>query len=120
MKKYTLPLCLSLFVLVGASSDTVGYSTEYTADALVRTGEAHIYGIVIATDGTNAVTLDIHDGTTVAGSTIMPTTVIPTSATQRSGSIGFDPPVMCNDGIYVNITTAGTLSYTVYYNASSD
>lgn len=99
--------------------ETPGYvlkSAEKTADALIYTGACYFHGILVATDGTNAVTLDIYDNTAGSGTVITPTIVIPTSASMRSASIGFNPPVWCKTGIYVDITlAAGSCSYVVYY-----
>ena len=89
------------------------YSALKTADALIRTGWAEFFGITITTDGTNVVTVDIHDGTTTSGAKICPTLTFP--ATPVTQSFGIAPGVECSNGIYVNITTAGTCSYTIYY-----
>ena len=93
------------------------YSELKTADALIRTGWCEFFGITISTDGSNAVTVDLHDGTTVAGDKICPTLYFP--ATPQTQSFGIAPGVECEHGLYVNITVAGagTCSYTIYYYA---
>lgn len=88
-------------------------SGEKTADALIKSGPGNFDGIVVVTDGTNAVTLDIYDNTAASGKKLIPTTVITTSAADRVRSIGFTNPVKFNTGIYVDITCAGTVKYIV-------
>jgi hypothetical protein len=91
------------------------YSALKTDDALIRTGWLEFFGITISTDGANAVTVDLHDGTSVAGAKICPTLNFP--ATPITQSFGIAPGVECTTGLYVNITVAGggTCSYTIYY-----
>lgn len=100
-----------------ALTNRVLYSAVKTADALIATGWAEMHGLVISTDGLNSVTMDIHNGTTSAGAKIAPTITFP--ATPVTQAISFNPPVSCSNGIYINITTGGTLSYTVYYYRAS-
>ena len=90
-------------------------SAEKSADASIYDGPCLFYGLVIATDGTNDVTIDVYDNTAASGTKLLPTIVIPTSADIRYETIWFGKPVWCKTGIYVDITTAGTVAYMAYY-----
>jgi len=92
-------------------------STVKTASALIFTGDSIFAGILIATDGTNAVTLDVYDGVDNTGTKVIPQLVIPSSATNRAFSLSIDPGVHMMTGIYVVISVAGSgsASYTVYF-----
>jgi len=94
-------------------TNRVLYSAVKTADALIATGWTEMHGVVISTDGANVVTMDIYNGTSAAGAKIAPPITFP--ATPVTQAVSFNPPVSCSTGIYIDITTAGTLSYTVYY-----
>jgi hypothetical protein len=120
MKKRILSVLLAVMLVTGAAlasgpSSIVIQSTEQSADATVYTGGGWFYGIILTTDGTNSVTVDIYDNTAASGTKLIPTTVIPSSAAERSASIGFGSPVNFSNGIYVDITTSGTAGYMVYY-----
>jgi hypothetical protein len=97
----------------GASGDWVYGSGQKTADALIATGPGNFDGIVVVTDGTNPVTVTIYDSTAASGKQLIPTSVITTSAVDRIRAIGYTTPVRFNTGLYVDITCAGTVKYTV-------
>jgi hypothetical protein len=111
---------LLIILLVGIASvlgaqSRVLYSTARTDDALITTGAAEFHGITVTGDGTNSITVDIHNGLTTSGEKIAPTLFFPQSGTNKTQTYSVNPPVYCGTGIYVNITTSGTISYTVYY-----
>ena len=113
-------LIFALFILAGSLSWAytpafMGYSAIKTADALIYTGESWLYGIVVATDATNSVTVEIYDNTSATGTQVHPDWIVPTSASNRMSVLSFDPPLNMDTGIYVDVTTSGTVSYTVYY-----
>lgn len=114
-----LVLCL-LMIAATVSAQEATYlraSGVQTASALIHTGDALFAGIVVATDGTNAVTLDVYDGTTTGGTKVIPQTVIPSSATNRSWALSIDPGLLVRSGIYIVVSVAGggSCAYTVYY-----
>ncbi len=114
-----LCVCMVVCGLVNVAWGVDGVNVPasvYSADQLVRTGRANLYGILVATDGTNAVTIDVYDSLSGSGTKVIPTIVIPTSATMRGTAINFENPVQIRTGIYVDVTTSGTVGYTVYYN----
>ena len=117
-----LKLIFLIIVIAASCSQSQAFdgvcqgSAEKSADASIFDGAGYILGIMMATDGTNDVTVDIHDNATSAtGKNLIPTTVMTTSASNRSTAIAFDPPIAYYNGIYVNITTSGTCSYTVSF-----
>jgi len=125
MKKAILIFCLLALLVpanVLARSNIMEFpctsSTEQTGSALLLTGTGVFYGILVMTDGTNAVTVDIYDNTSAAGTAkFIPTWVVPTSATDRAKSAWIAPGHSITTGIYVNITCSGTVKYKVYYEA---
>lgn len=114
-------LALIVFAFLILSSNTLAleqytrYSSLQTGDALVATGYVFFDGITVTGDGTNEITADIHDGTSVSGNKIVPTITFPQSASNKTQAYGVSPGVRCTTGIYVNVTTTGTVSYTVYW-----
>jgi hypothetical protein len=109
-------LIITAFILPdGWAAGRVLYSAAKSADALITTGAAYFNGIAITGDGTNVITADIHNGLTTAGEKIAPTLHCIQSAAVKTCAFEIDPPVYSGTGIYVNITTSGTIEYTVYY-----
>jgi hypothetical protein len=92
-------------------------SGSKAASALIDTGDGMFCGIIVATDATNAVTLDVYDGVAAAGVKLIPTTVIPSSATDRVRMIPIPGgAVRYYDGLYVNASVgAGAFSYVAYF-----
>lgn len=91
-------------------------TAEKDADALIATGYGYFRGIMIITDGTNAVTVSIYDNTAASGRELIPTWTVTTSATDRAQAISFaKEELYYYVGIYVDITTSGTATYMIYY-----
>jgi len=87
-----------------------------TESALVVTGGGFLRGLVVHTDGTNAVTLDVYDNTSAAVPKLISTMTIPTSATNRTTTISFDERVCgFSNGIYLAITCTGTVTVDTYF-----
>ncbi len=93
MKKLFCIIAIILLLAGGAPAVEWGRgSGSQTADALIYTGEGVFYGIMVATDATNAVTVSVYDGTTATGTKLIPTSVVTTSRyrpgadTQASGA----------------------------------
>ncbi len=99
------------------SFDTLKSSGEKTADAAILVGHGVFGGIVVATDGTNAVTVSIYDNaSTASGTELIPTTVFTTGAADRKQYLFPPRPIEVENGIYVDITIGGgSCGYTVYY-----
>jgi hypothetical protein len=101
---------------LSARSDHVTQSTEITSSAAVYTLPGLFHGVVVVTDGSNAVTVSVYDNaSSAAGAELIPTWVVTTSATDRIQSYGIWPPVKFDNGIYLELTCAGTVSAMVYY-----
>ena len=93
-----------------------GQTIGNTVDAAITAGSGFLKGIIVHTDGTNTVTLDVYDNATEAsGIKLFSTLTIPTSATNRATVISFDYEAKYENGIYVNITCAGSVTYDVYF-----
>ena len=117
IKKSLLVLCLLvMFVGYVGAVETMIQSEDYTADAAVRTSSGVFYGMWVITDGANNVTVSVYDNASAAsGTKIFPTTIIPVSDTGAATTISFNPPIKYTKGVYVDITTSGTVTYKVYY-----
>jgi len=102
-------------VRVGTSGRTfnVCYYDHNTASDIVTSEDAVFYGLYMVTDGSNDVTVEIFNGTSDAGDVIVIETVVPGAA--EFFSFSQEPAIYCPDGIYIKLTTAGTVNTTVYY-----
>lgn len=114
MKRILLAVCI---IVLLASSALARSSDEKNGSAQIVTGRGFFTGLLVATDGANAVTVAVYDSNDgAAGKKLMPAMVITTSATDRVQYIGFDAKeVPFFNGVYVSITCAGTVGYVVYY-----
>lgn len=92
-------------------------SGEKTADTAILSSAGYFSGIVVETDGTNTCTVVLYDNTAGSGTKIAPDWIVQTSSTNKYATLGFDPMVAIDNGIYVDITTAGTCTFEVYYRA---
>ena len=114
IKLLAISLALALVVCVPVHAEM---SAGHAADALITTGQGIFTGIFLATDGTNSVTVAIYDGTDNTGSALLSSFVVTSGATDRVRGVGYDKTdnVRYFTGIYVDITTAGTVSYDVTF-----
>jgi hypothetical protein len=114
MKKILIGL-IALAMLF-ASTALAQRSEVLTGDKLVVTGRGVITGLMIITDATNTVTVDVYDNITNAGTKIIPQWPVTTSATNRAVTLTFgDKGEPFQKGLYIDITTSGTVSYVVYW-----
>ena len=111
---------LVLFVLL--SVPVAGFadrSGQKVADAAITTKGGALAGIVVLSGTTAQITVDVYDNASAAsGNKVMPSWVIPASSTSRNQSVGFsvDPPVCpYYNGLYVDVTSTGPVTYEVYY-----
>ena len=97
--KKILALLIALFVLAGSTSwaynpPWILYSAIYTADQeAVYSGDCWFYGLLVATDGSEDVTIEVYDSLTNAGTQVFPDWIATTSSTNRMSVISFDPPL---------------------------
>ena len=80
------------------------------------TGECAFHGIVLKTDGSNNVTLNIYDNTAASGTKLIPTDfVVPGS----DYYFGYSPPkaIKCSNGVYISVSVAGggSCAFQVFY-----
>lgn len=91
-----------------ASSRSSGLQTT---DQLIYTGKNRINAITIIADGTNAATVVVYDNTAASGTVVAKGFV---KATNDMNHIIFENPVVCENGIYADVTGTGA-GYIVYY-----
>lgn len=86
-----------------------------TADTAILAAAGIFYGILVVTDGSNACTISVYDNASAAsGTKLFPTVIVPAGSTSGYGiSMGYG--VLAANGIYTDITTSGTCSFSVYY-----
>lgn len=128
MKKLTLVL-LVIGLLVGSDVSAVNTqwrgrtvdiatSSVQTESKSITTGAGLFYGIVVRTDGTNDVTLNIYDGKSASGTKLTPANVVIDGASYAQGwSFSTTPAITYTGGIYVDVSVAGggSCSYQVFY-----
>lgn len=96
-------------------------SSEHTAGGSVVTSPGYLYGLMMITDGTNAVTYDLYDSshTTAASAAehthLIPVWTVTTSASNRAQTLSFDPPLAYNAGMYASAYSAGSFNVIFYY-----
>ena len=119
MKKKLIIILLAFLLVAPAAYSAEPWSkvsAEKTAAAAITTTDGLFYGIAVITDGTNAVTVSIYDNASAAsGTELIPTWVVTSSSTDRAQAFGISPGAIFYNGIYVDITTGGTVTYKVYY-----
>lgn len=85
-----------------------------TVSAAAVTGPCAFMGIVLQTNGTNDITLNIYDNDEASGNKLIPTDTVIEGNPKRLWSLAYDPGIRCVTGVYVDVD--GTLgSYQVQY-----
>lgn len=85
-----------------------------TADGLIFTGRCIVHGIMVGTDGTNDVTVSLHNSVDNSGDKLHPTFTVDASADGYGGIMGMDADA--STGCYLDLTiSAGTCEVTVYF-----
>ena len=88
---------------------------KITESGIVMAAPGLLLGVLIGMDGTNDPAVTIYDNASAAsGTEVMPSTTFDASA---QGLNGFMPgfAISCINGLYVDITCAGTVEVTVLY-----
>jgi hypothetical protein len=108
---------ISLFVLVivlamvlPAMAGHLVYHAE-TGDAQISATSDLFIGFILTPDGTNDVTIDFYDNTTGSGTKFYPSMTFAGDGGPRA--LILPEPLPTLNGIYINITTAGTVAYTI-------
>ena len=81
------------------------------ASAAIAPGKNRINAITFLGDGTNASTLIVYDNTTNTGKVVAK---LVNKATDQQNHVIFTNPVVCEIGIYADLTGTGG-NYIVYY-----
>ena len=93
-------------------------TVKKTASGVVIAEPCIFGGFLLGTDGVNDPTVTVYDNTSAAsGEELAPTTEYDASVLGLNGAIGFS--VVAKNGIYIEITTAGSCEITVLYHKIS-
>lgn len=115
MKKILIVLCVLLFAVGAWAQDQAArYSGSKAASALIASGEGLFYGVLIATDSTTGITVNVYDNTAASGSKIIPAITVPTASDYRLQAIYPPVPIRYYTGIYVSVSSTDC-TYEVYY-----
>lgn len=89
-------------------------TTPATASAASVSGAASFMGLMIMTNGTSDLTIDVYDNDEASGTRVLPTSTFIPGSPKRLVTISIDPGIRCTTGIYVNVSgTPG--AYQVLY-----
>lgn len=91
-----------------ASSRSSGVLSE---DTLIFTGKQRVNAVTVLTDGTNAATVSLRDGTTTAGVIQITAKCV---AANLINHIIFENPVVFDTGLFADLTGTGATCI-VYY-----
>ena len=86
---------------------------KMTASGIAFTGPCALASMLIGTDGANDPTVTIYDGIDNTGTEKVPTSTYDASALGLNGFMGGRVAYDCVKGIYVEITTGGTVEVIV-------
>lgn len=89
------------------------FTSNKTADSLIFTGTCFFRGFIVQPDGTNDVSLTFYDNTSATGNKIVATMTF--KGTGGPQALQLPVKIQCFNGIYVDVTTAGTVEYTVFF-----
>ena len=129
MKKRTIILAMALLLIIplAALSFTLdewmrASTNNSNTDTQILAKPGYFYGMVVHTDGTNPVEIDVYDASdeSVDGTLILNNWFVTTSSTDRTQSISFLPPVVAELGIQIDVSSLGTVTFDVYFRASDD
>ena len=122
MKRFLIILLVTLFLAPLAFAGGKAGEDSWvqpgdvaTADDLVHNGDCLFHGLIVSTDGTNSVTVDVYDSSSAVGKKIIPSWVVTTAANDRIQSLSLWPPVRCFNGIFVDVLTVGTVEFVPYF-----
>lgn len=93
------------------------FTQPAAASANAVSGRCIFRGISVNPDGTNDITVNVWDSTTVSGATRLLETDVVFAGNEGWQCLDVPHGLPCFNGIYVEITCAGTLSYRVHYDS---
>lgn len=109
---FTVLIVAMFFASKTLAEDIAQSSGVKSADAAICTGSAYLVGVTIKTDGTNFVTLTLHDNATAASGVSRFSAIVPGAS--YSGNFEFGKSIMFYSGIYADVTGTGA-EYSVYF-----
>jgi hypothetical protein len=118
MKKLIAVLAIVLMLFgIAFAADWVKGSGNKTASAAIYSGEGVLEGVIVTTNGSDAVTLNIYDNASAAsGTKLIPPTVITSSTIDRIQAIKIPGgAIRFYNGVYVETSCSSTYNYVVYY-----
>lgn len=83
-----------------------------TTDAAIIAYKNRINAITLITDGTNAASVVVYDNASAASGTVA--AKVTAAGAQNTVHIIFENPVLCENGIYADVTGTGA-AYIVYF-----
>ena len=95
----------------GGGSSDVSFVWTDTSDGTVISGACAVTGIVILTDGTNNATVELENG---SGGTVQSKFTV-VGGDYYGGRNWVHPLYFDSDGLYVDVTTSGTVTVWVEY-----
>lgn len=115
MKKILCIVLLLAMVAVAGAADL--RKVGVTADGVVTSGPGYLKGVIVHTDGSAAVTVDLYDNATAAsGSKLFSSWIVTSGASDRTHTLSFDgQECLFVNGMYVDITTTGSATLDFYY-----
>ncbi len=81
-----------------------------SADTAILAQPGMLHGYSLISNGTDAGTLVIYDNKSAASGTAIAKATLP-ATTVGSKDVVFSSPIVCNNGIYADVTTAGFIVY---------
>lgn len=88
-----------------------------SASGIAYSGHSVFNGLIVKTDGTNDVTLNVYDNTAASGTRLLPSDVI-VPGTARLFVIEFNRGIECQNGIYVDGTCSGSFEWQALYDSA--
>jgi uncharacterized SAM-binding protein YcdF (DUF218 family) len=115
MKKIlTIVLALLLFACPAFAAEWSFGSGMQTGSAAIKAGPGMLTQIIMVTDGTTPVVMDLYDNaTTASGTRLIPTWTVTTSSVDRIQTLAIDNAHFTN-GIYSHIVS-GTPKYVILW-----
>ncbi len=86
-----------------------------TASGRVKVGTGIFHGLILKTDGTNDVTVNVYDNTEASGSKLLPADVV-FDGTANLTVLSLDPGIIFDTGLYLEIACLGTTEIKTLYN----
>ena len=82
---------------------------------VVLSRSCRLMGFLVGTDGTNDPTITMYDGTATSGNEVVPTNTYDASLLGLNGFMMDGSGIICDHGVYCEITCVGAVEVVVYY-----